>query len=101
MAPLNYIEACAAVAVKCKLPFGDYKLLLEWLAPDCYHYVPPAERLLSTELIFHIAADIKTPSDLFRIWLASDILYSTLTLQEQERLLSWMKDYNYLATVRS
>lgn len=82
-------EALGVIAIRYHLTLNDFKLLAEWL--DCYNYVLPANRVLDTELIFHIASrTIRSPSDIFKLWLASDLLFSCFTLAEQKNILSWM-----------
>lgn len=96
MVQLTCNEALGVVAIRYKMSRVTYRFLAEWL--NCYSYVIPAERELSTFLMRKISYPVTvlgtthSSSDWFKIWLLADLIECTLTKKEQERILSWMTD---------
>lgn len=82
------------ISIKYQISFQDYRLLGEWLG--CYQYVKPADRILlgdiAHELLMH--AQVQRAKDVMKVWLLCDLIESTLTLDEQRKILKWIPDYS-------
>ena len=65
-----------------KLPFHTYKLLAEWLG--VYTYILPQNRIFIEKL--RTTSYFSSPSDLFKLCLWIDQIYSTLNEVDQESL---------------
>ena len=83
-------EAVAIAAIHSDMNFQDYRLLASWLG--CYKYVYPGERKLAAGMVGVLIcpAEITNATDLFIAWQLADLIQSSLTIQEQERIISWM-----------
>lgn len=90
---LELDEAVVFVALKHNLTFNEYKLMAEWL--DCYNYVLPLERGLSDKFIHCLCYyPPRTPTDIYKTWMKSNIVYTTLTIAKQVKILSWLANLN-------
>jgi hypothetical protein len=87
--------ACLIAAINGKLTPNNYKLFAEWLGG--YDYVVPDDRFLSYALIQHMlieAPPILTPTYMFTLWIASDILYHNASAETQQEILRWTLGLN-------
>jgi hypothetical protein len=94
---LTLTEALVVVAIKYDLPAYEFRALANWL--ECDSYIVPAERSLNPQLVYekvgYACSDILNASQLFKIWLMCDLIESTLTFKQQEKVITWMNDSNY------
>lgn len=87
---LELDEAIVFVALKHNLSFNEYKLMAEWL--DCYNYVLPVSRGLHDSFVtWWKDSDVfDSPTDIYKLWMKSNLIYTTLMPHQQRKLLSWM-----------
>jgi hypothetical protein len=90
---LELDEAVIVTALKSNLTFGEYRLLSEWL--DCYNYVLPNDRGLSTKFLNSVCQTyFISPTDIYALWMKSNLIHTTLTVAKQVSILSWMAQKN-------
>lgn len=93
---LNIQESVLIKVLEYNINYPDYRLLAEWLG--CYQYIPADSRKLHIPLVNKLIESIQTSTDLFIVWLLSDIIVTSYTEHSQKRILSWIKDSNYSLT---
>lgn len=86
---LELDESIVFVALKYDLSFNEYKLLADWL--ECYNYVLPAERGLINSFVMSWQSEVfETPTQIYKLWMKSNLIYTTLTPAKQRRIMSWL-----------
>lgn len=89
-------EALMAGRVKGNISHESLVYLSQWL--ECRGYVLPAERLSEGPLISYaldISSDFLTcKADTLNLYLLLDDIETSLSLQSQENIISWIRDFN-------
>lgn len=85
---LTLREAVTYTTIEDSRCFADHKLLCEWL--DCYQYIVPSNRKLDSNIIELVMAGRSIAHEIFIAALICDLVESTLTLNEQYRITSWI-----------